>query len=101
MQTETQRLTALRLANEIRSQRAREKAALRDPAAGKSRAAKLLAEVPGYWRSASVEDVLLAIRGVGKVKTQTILRRLHISGTKRLDQLSHGTRRRLIEEIVA
>jgi hypothetical protein len=53
-----QRLRALRLANEIRSARAKLK---KDLASGKIEPAQILAQPPEWVRTARVRDVLLAL----------------------------------------
>lgn len=93
-----QRLNALRKANDIRSRRAREKKVLAN-GGGRALAAKLLAEVPGHWASATVEQLLISVPGVGKIKCRRICNTLTISPTRALDRLTERQRGRLIEAI--
>ncbi len=65
-----QRLRALRLANEIRSARAKLKKEL---ASGEIELAQILAQPPECVQTARVRDVLLALPKIGSVKAGRIL----------------------------
>jgi len=95
---EAQRLAALDKANATRVLRARQKQALGN-GGGRKLAAELLTEVPPFWETATVAQLLMSVRGIGKVKANRICQSIGLSPTKKLGQLSASTRGRLIQEI--
>jgi hypothetical protein len=88
-----QRLSALRLANEIRSARARLKKEL---ASGKIELAQVLARPPECVRTARVRDVLLALPKIGSVKAAGILADCGIAHSKTLGGLTDRQRTELL-----
>jgi hypothetical protein len=88
-----QRLRALRLANEIRSARAKLK---KDLASGKIELAQILAQPPEYVRTARVRDVLLALPKIGSVKAGRILADCGIAHSKTLGGLTDRQRTELL-----
>jgi hypothetical protein len=89
----TQRMEALRRANEIRTQRARLK---RDLKAGRARIHGLLLEPPEYVQTAKVFDLLLAVPKYGRVKVNRILTHCRISPSKTIGGLSERQRNELV-----
>ena len=87
-----QRLRALRLANEIRSARAKLK---KDLASGKIELAQILAQPPEYARTARVRDVLLALPKIGSGKAARILADCGIAHSKTLGGLTDRQRTEL------
>jgi hypothetical protein len=88
-----QRLRALRLANQIRSARAKLK---KDLASGKIELAQILAQPPEYVRTARVRDVLLALPKIGSVKAARILADCGIAHSKTLGGLTERQRAALM-----
>jgi hypothetical protein len=91
--TREQRLRALRLANEIRSARAKLKKEL---ASGKIEPAQILARPPECVRTARVRDVLLALPKIGPVKAGRILADCGIAHSKTLGGLTERQRAELL-----
>ena len=89
----TQRMEALRRANEIRTQRARLK---RDLKAGRTHIHGLLLEPPEYVQTAKVFDLLLAVPKYGRVKVNRILTHCRISPSKTIGGLSERQRNELV-----
>lgn len=89
----TQRMDALKRANEIRTQRARLK---RDLKAGKVRIHGLLLDPPDYLLTAKVFDLLLAVPKYGRVKANRILTHCRISPSKTIGGLSERQRNELV-----
>ncbi len=80
-------------ANRIRFARADAK---RDLKSGKLDIYDLLMDPSEELKGAKVEEMLLALRGMGRIKVTRILRGASISRSKTLVGLTHGQRDRLI-----
>ncbi|BBL78932.1 hypothetical protein RxyAA322_07860 [Rubrobacter xylanophilus] len=91
--TAEERLMALREANRVRFARA---AAKRDLKSGRLGIYELLMDPPEELKGAKVEEMLLAVRGMGRVKVARVMREAGISRAKTLVGLTHGQRDRLI-----
>lgn len=89
----TQRMDALKRANEIRTQRARLK---RDLKAGRIQIQGLLLDPPDYLTTAKVFDLLLAVPKYGRVKVNRILTHCRISPSKTIGGLSERQRNELV-----
>ena len=89
----TQRMEALRRANDIRTRRARLK---RDLKAGRESIHTLLLEPPEYLETAKVFDLLLAVPKYGRVKVNRILTQCRISPSKTIGGLSERQRSELV-----
>lgn len=89
----TQRMDALKRANEIRTQRARLK---RDLKAGRIQIHGLLLDPPDYVATAKVFDLLLAVPKYGRVKVNRILTHCRISPSKTIGGLSERQRNELV-----
>ncbi len=89
----TQRMDALRRANDIRTQRARLK---RDLKAGRTKIDGLLLAPPEYLQTAKVFDLLLAVPKYGRVKVNRILNQCRISPSKTIGGLSERQRNELV-----
>ena len=89
----TQRMDALKRANEIRTRRATLK---RDLKAGRVRIHDLLTEPPEYLQTAKVFDLLLAVPKYGRVKVNRILTHCRISPSKTIGGLSERQRNELV-----
>jgi hypothetical protein len=89
----TQRMDALKRANEIRTQRARLK---RDLKAGRIQIHGLLLDPPEYLATAKVFDLLLAVPKYGRVKVNRILTHCRISPSKTIGGLSERQRNELV-----
>ena len=89
----TQRMDALKRANEIRTQRARLK---RDLKAGRAQIQALLLDPPEYLLTAKVFDLLLAVPKYGRVKANRILTQCRISPSKTIGGLSERQRNELV-----
>jgi S13-like protein len=89
----TQRMEALRRANEIRTRRARLK---RDLKAGRVKVHGLLLDPPEYLQTAKVFDLLLAVPKYGRVKANRILNQCRISPSKTIGGLSERQRNELV-----
>jgi|SRR5687768_13485774 hypothetical protein len=89
----TQRMDALRRANEIRTQRARLK---RDLKGGRVKIHPLLLDPPDYLLTAKVFDLLLAVPKYGRVKVNRILNHCRISPSKTIGGLSQRQRKELV-----
>jgi hypothetical protein len=89
----TQRMDALKRANEIRTKRARLK---RDLKAGRTQVHGLLLEPPDYLQTAKVFDLLLAVPKYGRVKANRILTQCRISPSKTIGGLSVRQRNELV-----
>ena len=89
----TQRMDALKRANEIRTQRARLK---RDLKAGREQIHGLLLDPPEYLLTAKVFDLLLAVPKYGRVKVNRILTHCRISPSKTIGGLSERQRNELV-----
>ena len=91
--TSQERRTALEEANRIRFARADAK---RDLKSGDLDIYDLLMDPSEELKGAKVEEILLALRGMGRIKVTRILRNASISRSKTLVGLTHGQRDRLI-----
>lgn len=91
--TSDERRKALEEANRIRFARA---AAKRDLKSGELSIYELLMDPSEELRGAKVEEMLLAVRGMGRVKVGRVMRDAGISRAKTLVGLTHGQRDRLI-----
>jgi len=89
----TQRMDALKRANEIRTERARLK---RDLKAGRAQIQALLLDPPEYLLTAKVFDLLLAVPKYGRVKANRILTQCRISPSKTIGGLSERQRNELV-----
>jgi hypothetical protein len=89
----TQRMDALRRANEIRTQRA---ALKRNLKAGREQIHGLLLDPPDYLLTAKVFDLLLAVPKYGRVKVNRILTHCRISPSKTIGGLSERQRDELV-----
>ena len=89
----TQRMDALKRANEIRTRRARLK---RDLKAGRTKIHGLLLDPPEYLQTAKVFDLLLAVPKYGRVKVNRILTQCRISPSKTIGGLSERQRNELV-----
>ena len=89
----TQRMDALKRANEIRTQRARLK---RDLKAGRTQIHGLLLDPPEWLATAKVFDLLLAVPKYGRVKVNRILTQCRISPSKTIGGLSERQRNELV-----
>ena len=91
-----QRLQALARANQVRSERARVKAALR---AGGLRVTELIADPPECLGSASLAEVLLAVPGVGKARLRRVLNACRLSPAQKLANLTARQREELVRAL--
>jgi len=89
----TQRMEALKRANDIRTRRARLK---RDLKAGRASIHSLLLDPPEYLETAKVFDLLLAVPKYGRVKVNRILTQCRISPSKTVGGLSERQRGELV-----
>jgi hypothetical protein len=92
--TSQERLSALEKANRVRFARA---AAKRDLKSGELDIYDLLMDPPQELKGAKVEEMLLAMRGMGRVKVNRIFKESGISRSKTLVGLTYGQRDRLIK----
>lgn len=89
-------MSALEEANRVRFARAGAKRGLKS---GEISLYDLLMDPSEELKGAKVEEILLAVRGMGRVKVTRILRQSGISRSKTLVGLTHGQRDRLIEAL--
>src|SRR5947199_10753049 len=89
----TQRMDALKRANEIRTRRARLK---RDLKGGRAQIHHLLLDPPEYLQTAKDFDLLLAVPKYGRVKVNRILTHCRISPSKTIGGLSERQRGELV-----
>jgi hypothetical protein len=89
----TQRMEALKRANDIRTRRASLK---RDLKAGRVHIHGLLLDPPEYVETAKVFDLLLAVPKYGRVKVNRILTQCRISPSKTVGGLSERQRGELV-----
>ena len=87
------RLAALEEANRIRIERARLKAELRS---GALAPAEVFAAPPECVLTASLAEVLLAGRGIGKVSLERLLRRCELNPAQRIGRLTERQRKSLL-----
>lgn len=83
-------------ANRIRFARADAKRELKN---GEKNIYGLLMDPSEELKGAKVEEMLLAVRGMGRVKVTRILREAGVSRSKTLVGLTHGQRDRLLEAL--
>lgn len=91
--TSQERRSALEEANRIRFARADAKRDLKDGSLG---VRELLMDPAEELKGAKVEEMLLAVRGMGRIKVTRILREAGVSQSKTLVGLTHGQRDRLL-----
>ena len=89
----TQRMDALKRANEIRTRRAASSATSKRAAL---RSTGLLLDPPDYLLTAKVFDLLLAVPKYGRVKVNRILTHCRISPSKTIGGLSERQRNELV-----
>lgn len=89
-------MSALEEANRVRFTRA---AAKRDLKNGERDIYRLLMDPSEELKGAKVEEMLLAVRGLGRTKVTRVLREAGISRSKTLVGLTHGQRDRLVEAL--
>ena len=81
-------------ANRVRFARANAK---RDLKSGELALYDLLMDPSEELKGAKVEEMLLAVRGMGRIKVAKVLREAGVSRAKTLVGLTHGQRDRLIQ----
>lgn len=91
-----QRMAALEVANRIRIDRAKMKRALK---AGSMSVIDVLAEPEGYAYGMKVEQLLIAVPKIGKVKTMLLMRDCMIASSKTVGGLSPRQRDELIRRL--
>ena len=89
----TQRMEALKRANDVRTRRAKLK---RDLKGGRTNVHGLLLDPPEYVLTAKVFDLLLAVPKYGRVKVNRILTHCRISPSKTIGGLSERQRNELV-----
>ena len=89
----TQRMDALKRANDIRTRRASLK---RDLKAGRTQIHGLLLDPPPFLQTAKVSDLLLAVPKYGRVKVNRMLNACRISPSKTIGGLSQRQRNELV-----
>src|ERR687884_1948970 len=94
--TSEERRSALEEANRIRFARADTKRELKS---GSLHIYDLLMNPSEELKGAKVEEMLLAIRGMGRVKVVRVMREAGVSRAKTLVGLTHGQRDRLLEAL--
>ena len=94
--TADERRSALEEANRVRFARAQAK---RDLKSGALRIYDLLMDPSEELRGAKVEEMLLAVQGMGRIKVTRVMREAGISRSKTLVGLTHGQRDRLIRAL--
>ena len=91
-----ERRNALEEANRVRFARAATK---RDLKSGNLSIYDLLMDPPEELKGAKVEEMLLAVKGMGRIKVTRVMRDAGISRAKTLVGLTHGQRDRLIRAL--
>jgi hypothetical protein len=91
--SDAQRRAALARANDVRTRRSRFKAQLR---AGDATVSSVLEDPPGWLGTAKVDDLLLAVPKLGRVKSQRLLAQARISPVKTLVGLTERQRAELL-----
>jgi len=94
--TSQERRSALEEANRVRFARADAKRGLKS---GALDIYELLMDPSEELKGAKVEEMLLAVRGMGRVKVTRILREAGVSRAKTLVGLTHGQRDRLLKAL--
>jgi hypothetical protein len=90
------RRRALEEANRVRFARATTK---RDLKNGRLGIYDLLMDPSEELKGAKIEEMLLAVRGMGRIKVTRVMREAGVSRSKTLVGLTHGQRDRLIEAL--
>ena len=94
--TPEQRMDALKTANDVRQRRARLKDELKSDA---TQVFAVLAEPPDFTSGMKVGDLLMAVKGMGSVKTGKVLALCHLSSTKKIGSMTPHQRGRLSNEL--
>ena len=94
--TADERRNALEEANRVRFARAQTK---RDLKSGDLRIYDLLMDPSEEQKGAKVEEMLLAVQGMGRIKVTRVMREARVSRSKTLVGLTHGQRDRLIRAL--
>ena len=94
--TTQERRSALEEANRVRYARAATKQRLKS---GKLGIYELLMDPSEELKGAKVEEMLLAMRGMGRIKVTRVMREAAVSRSKTLVGLTHGQRDRLIRAL--
>ncbi len=94
--TTQERRSALEEANRVRFARAATKQELKSGDLG---IYDLLMDPSQELRGAKVEEMLLAMRGMGRIKVTRVMREAGVSRSKTLVGLTHGQRDRLIRAL--
>ncbi|MDQ3927057.1 MAG: hypothetical protein M3272_08775 [Actinomycetota bacterium] len=89
-------MSALEEANRVRFARADAK---RDLKSGELGIYHLLMDPSEELKGAKVEEMLLAMKGMGRVKVMRVMREAGVSRSKTLVGLTHGQRDRLIRAL--
>jgi hypothetical protein len=92
--SQQQRMEALRRANDIRSERARLKEALRN---GDVAITAVLSDPPPCVATAKVLDLVLAVPKYGRVKANKLLERCRVSSSKTVNGLTPRQRKELLD----
>jgi hypothetical protein len=92
--SQQQRMDALRRANDIRSERARLKEALRT---GDIAISEVLSDPPACVATAKVLDLVLAVPKYGRVKANKLLERCRVSSSKTVNGLTPRQRKELLD----
>ncbi len=92
--SQQQRMEALRRANDIRSERARLKEALRN---GDVAITDVLSDPPACVATAKVLDLVLAVPKYGRVKANKLLERCRVSSSKTVNGLTPRQRKELLD----
>jgi hypothetical protein len=92
--SQQQRMDALRRANDIRSERARLKEALRN---GDVSIIAVLSDPPACVATAKVLDLVLAVPKYGRVKANKLLERCRVSSSKTVNGLTPRQRKELVD----
>jgi S13-like H2TH domain len=92
--SQQQRMDALRRANDIRSERARLKEALRN---GDIDITEVLSDPPPCVSTAKVLDLVLAVPKYGRVKANKLLERCRVSSSKTVNGLTPRQRKELLD----
>ena len=94
--TTQERRSALEEVNRVRYARAATKQRLKS---GKLGIYELLMDPSEELKGAKVEEMLLAMRGMGRIKVTRVMREAGVSRSKTLVGLTHGQRDRLIRAL--
>jgi hypothetical protein len=94
--TAQERKSALREANRVRFARAATKRMLKS---GELGIYELLMDPSEELKGAKVEEMLLAVKGMGRIKVGRVMREAGVSRSKTLVGLTHGQRDRLIRAL--